>query len=196
MVKKYYHLFKTIKSKLTSTLNEQHLDKRVTLGEYTYGLSNHNILLFRDDDSVEIGKYCSFARDVLLIASGEHNYRAVSCFPFYAHFLDCGPSRDTFRKGGLYIGNDVWVGARAVILSGVNIGDGAVIGAGALVAEDVLPYSIVGGVPAKHIKYRFSPEIITELLKIKWWNWGSDKVKSNIDNFYLNVEDFIKKNKI
>ena len=104
-----------------------------------------------------------------------------------------GDEKDTFSKGTVVIGNDVWIGARATILSGVTVGDGAVIGAGALVAKDVPPYAIVGGVPARLIKYRFSSEIINELLEIKWWDWDSKKLTQNIDDFYLDVEEFIKK---
>lgn len=81
------------------------------------------------------------------------------------------------------IGNDVWIGANAVILPGVTVGDGAVIAAGAVVTKDVKPYSIVGGVPAKLIKYRFEPWQIELLLKLKWWDWPLEKIKENITLF-------------
>ena len=82
------------------------------------------------------------------------------------------------------IGNDVWIGANVCILPGISIGDGAVLAAGAVITKDVPPYAIVGGVPAKVIKYRFSEDIIKKLLKIKWWNWEEEKVKKNKDLFY------------
>lgn len=82
------------------------------------------------------------------------------------------------------IGNDVWIGTNAVILSGVHIGDGAIIGAGAIVTKDVEPYAIVGGVPAKFIRYRFSREIIDAFLRIKWWDWPLEKIEENIELFY------------
>ena len=82
------------------------------------------------------------------------------------------------------IGSDVWIGTNAVILSGVRIGDGAVVGAGAIVTKDVEPYEIVGGVPARHICYRFSKEMIVSFLRIKWWNWSLSKIEENIGLFY------------
>lgn len=82
------------------------------------------------------------------------------------------------------IGNDVWIGANVVILPGVTIGDGAILGAGAVITKNVEPYSIVGGVPAKVIKYRFSEEQIKQFLKIKWWNWSIERIEDNIELFY------------
>ena len=82
------------------------------------------------------------------------------------------------------IGNDVWIGANVIILPGVNIGHGAVIAAGAVVTKDVEPYAIVGGVPAKLIKYRFNAEERQKLLSIAWWNWSLDKIEKNIELFY------------
>ena len=82
------------------------------------------------------------------------------------------------------IGHDVWIGANALILPEVTIGDGAVIAAGAVVTRDVPPYAIVGGVPARVIRYRFSPEMIDAFLEIKWWDWPLEKIKENFDLFY------------
>lgn len=84
------------------------------------------------------------------------------------------------NKGDIVVGNDVWIGYEAVILSGVKIGDGAIIGARALVTKDVPPYSVVGGVPAKIIKQRFSAEVIEKLQKIKWWNFSPEVLRENI----------------
>ena len=84
------------------------------------------------------------------------------------------------NKGDIVIGNDVWIGYEAVILSGVTIGDGAIIGTRAVVTKDVPPYTIVGGVPAKKIRKRFSDNVISELLKLQWWNWSENKIKKNI----------------
>lgn len=75
------------------------------------------------------------------------------------------------------IGNDVWIGYEAVIMAGVHIGDGAIIAARAVVTKDVLPYTIVGGTPAKEIRKRFDAEVIQQLLKLKWWDWSADKIR-------------------
>lgn len=85
------------------------------------------------------------------------------------------------NKGDIVIGNDVWIGFEAVILSGVTIGDGAIIGTRAVVTKDVPPYTIVGGIPAKPIRKRFSDDVMSELLKLQWWNWPENRVKQNID---------------
>ena len=78
------------------------------------------------------------------------------------------------------IGNDVWIGYEAVIMSGVVIGDGAIIGAHAVVSKDVPPYTIVGGIPAKPIRKRFSDEVVSSLLEIKWWEWSDERIRENI----------------
>ena len=84
------------------------------------------------------------------------------------------------NKGDIVIGNDVWIGYEAVVLAGVSIGDGAVIGARAVVAKDMPPYTIVGGVPARTIRRRFSQEVISVLLALKWWDWPTEKIRQNI----------------
>lgn len=85
------------------------------------------------------------------------------------------------NKGDIISGNDVWIGYEAVILSGVTIGDGAIIGSRAVVTKDVSPYTIVGGVPAKPIRRRFDNKTITKLLKLEWWDWSEERIKANIE---------------
>ena len=89
-------------------------------------------------------------------------------------------ARSWDHKGDIIIGNDVWIGFEAVILAGVAIGDGAIIGTRAVVTKDVPPYTIVGGIPAKPIKKRFDEDTISELLRIKWWDWSNEKIVRNI----------------
>lgn len=84
------------------------------------------------------------------------------------------------NKGDIVIGNDVWIGYQAIVMQGVTIGDGAIIGARAVVTKDIPPYTIVGGVPAKPIRKRFSDEVLLQLLKIKWWEWPDEKIRENI----------------
>ena len=168
------------------------LDSRISVGHGTYGIGEKTVLLFREDDRVKIGKYCSVAFGVTIIASGEHNYSGVANYPFAAMLYE-DADRDTFSKGQVRIGNDVWLGANATILSGVTIGDGAVVAAGAVVTESVPPYAIVGGVPARVIKYRFAAEAIESMLRIAWWNWSPECIRENMELFYLPLDVFLSK---
>lgn len=126
--------------------------------------------------NADIGRYCSIASDVCTISGRHPTTDWVSTSPvFYSNECQCGmsyASEKLFDESSpkTIIGNDVWIGARAIILSGVNIGDGAVIAAGAVVTKDVEPYTIVGGVPAKPIRKRFTDEQIDALIKLKWWD--------------------------
>ena len=110
---------------------------------------------------------------------------SLSTYPFPIFFeeweLDVKEIASAWdNKGNIIIGNDVWIGFEAIILSGVTIGDGAIIGTRAVVTKDVPPYTIVGGVPAKPIRKRFSDYVISELLKLQWWNWSENRIKKNI----------------
>lgn len=98
-------------------------------------------------------------------------------------------------KKPITIGNDVWIGSRSIVMDGVTIGDGAIVAAGSVVTKDVPPYAIVGGVPAKIIKYRFSDDIIKRLLEVKWWNLSDEKISEIIDLFHIEnptIEDLNK----
>ena len=140
-------------------------DSRITVGENTYG--SPAFWLWHESERIQIGRYCSFAGEVAILGGGEHRVDWVTTYPLRVLFDDPLANKDGHpaSKGPTIIGNDVWVGYRVTILSGVKIGDGAVIAAGAVVTKDVPPYAIVGGNPAKLIKYRFSPEI-SEALEI------------------------------
>lgn len=143
----------------------------------------------------DIGKFCSIGPDVK-IGLGKHPTNFVSTSPVF--YSEMNPLGVNFVKGSHFleyektiIGNDVWIGANAIIMDGVKVGDGAIIAAGAVVTKDVEPYAIVGGIPAKLLRYRFDREIIKELLIVKWWDWNYEKINDNIDDF-RNVERFIK----
>ena len=137
-------------------------------------------------DRLNIGKFCSIACGAkFLFNSANHSMESLSTYPFPLFFEEWGLDRNDVadawdNKGDIIIGNDVWIGYEAVILSGVTIGDGAIIGARAVVTRDVPPYTIVGGVPAKAIKKRFSEATIASLLRLQWWNWSKEKIAENI----------------
>lgn len=137
-------------------------------------------------DKLVVGKFCSIACGAkFLFTSANHTMKSLSTYPFPIFFeewkLDSATVTDAWdNKGDIIIGNDVWVGYDAVILSGVTIGDGAIIGTRAVVTKDVPPYTIVGGVPAKQIRKRFDEETVTRLLELKWWDWADERIKENL----------------
>ena len=138
-------------------------------------------------DRLKIGRFCSIACGAkFLFTSANHAMRSLSTYPFPIFFEEWGLDVKEItnawdNKGGIVIGNDVWIGFEAVILSGVTIGDGAVIGTRAVVTKAVPPYTIAGGVPAKLIRKRFSDDVISELLKIQWWNWSENRIRKNME---------------
>ncbi len=137
-------------------------------------------------DRLMIGKFCSIACGAkFLFNSANHSLSSLSTYPFPIFYEEWGLDRKNVAeawddKGDIVIGNDVWIGYEAVILAGVTVGDGAVIGARAMVTKDVPPYTIVGGVPAKPIRKRFSEETISEMLALKWWDWPKERIARNI----------------
>ena len=181
----------------------------VKIGRYTYGYKE---LLEYFPLAESIGRYCSIngtakiwnnhpmdcvtthpMLDYRMFYSYEkQEQRNAFCMQYGKHHdnapFESSPIRD---NKPIKIGNDVWIGANVIILPGVVIGDGAVLAAGAIITKEVEPYSIVGGVPAKLIKKRFSDEMIEKLLEIKWWNWTSEGIEENIELFYQ-PEEFIK----
>lgn len=138
-------------------------------------------------DKLKIGKFCSIACGAkFLFNSANHTMKSLSSYPFPIFFEEWGlDDKDITsawdNKGDIVIGNDVWIGYEAVIMAGVTIGDGAIIGTRAVVTKDVPPYTIVGGVPAKTIRKRFSDGTISDLLKMKWWDWPIAKISQNIE---------------
>ena len=136
-------------------------------------------------NKVKIGKFCSIARNVS-IQEYNHKMDRLTTYYYSMNIMNnATPAKDITSDGDIVIGNDVWIGAHSVILSGITIGDGAVIGANCVVTGDVPPYAVVGGVPARVIKYRFNEEIIEELLKLCWWNWSLEKIKLKSEIFLL-----------
>ncbi len=144
-----------------------------------------------NNDKLIIGKFCSIAcKAKFLMTSGNHTSKSLSTYTFPIFYeewgLDVSHITDAWdNKGDIVIGNDVWIGYDAIIMSGVKIGDGAIIGTRAIVTNDVPPYTIVGGIPAKIIKKRFSDDIISKLLKIKWWDWTDEEIQANIQHIQV-----------
>ena len=134
-----------------------------------------------------IGKFCSIACGAkFLFNSANHTRRSLSTYIFPVLFeewgLDVAHIPEAWdNKGDIVVGSDVWIGYEAVILAGVTIGDGAIVAARAVVTQDVPPYTIVGGVPARPIRKRFSDQEIERLLTLRWWDWPAEKIAANLD---------------
>ena len=137
-------------------------------------------------DRLIIGKFCSIACGAKFIFNcSNHTLKSLSTYTFPLFFEEWDlPKSDVVsawdNKGDIVIGNDVWIGYDAIIMAGVTIGDGAIIGTRAVVTKEVEPYSIVGGVPAKEIRKRFSTDIIARLQELQWWNWDADIIRNSI----------------
>jgi acetyltransferase-like isoleucine patch superfamily enzyme len=155
----------------------------VKVGPYTYGVPN--VLYWDYETKLEIGKYCSIAEGVTFILGGNHRVDWISTFHFQAFPKIWGnldfPKDAISSNGNITIKNDVWIGHGAIILSGVHVGNGAVIGAGSVVTKDVEDFAIVAGNPAKLIRFRFDEETRKEILESEWWNDSKELVQSNIN---------------
>ena len=163
------------------------------IGAYTYIAANTDV------ENAEIGKYCSIA-DHCRIGMSSHSLNYISTSPIFTQTINALQEKwiekNVFthksEEERVFLGNDVWVGSHVLINGGVHIGNGACIAAGAVVVKDVPPYAIVGGVPAKVIKYRFSQPVIEKLQELQWWNFPEEILKQNIHLFQkenLSLED-------
>lgn len=157
----------------------------VTVGKATYG--ELNVIQFANIHRLYIGNFVSIAQEVSFLLDAEHYTDHISTFPFKVKYLE-NEKEESFGKGDIYIDDDVWIGYRSTIMSGIHIGKGAIISAGAVVTKDVPPYAIVGGIPAKVIKYRFPSEICKSLENINYSKFTENLVKNNIEYFYKKIE--------
>ena len=172
-------------------------DLNIEVGDYTIyndfvndprAFEKNNVLYHYpiNGDKLIIGKFCSVACGAkFLFNSANHTLTSLSTYTFPLFFEEWELEKKNVakawdNKGNIIIGNDVWIGYDAIILSGVTIGDGAIIGARAVVTKDVPPYTIVGGVPAKAIRKRFDEKTIKSLLSLKWWDWPEERIAANI----------------
>lgn len=156
-----------------------------------------------EDPPVTIGRYCSINETVQVIPGGIHPTDRVTTFLFGQASRNGVPGLDGIEfkgeedygstNGPIVIGNDVWIARDVIVLSGVTIGDGAVVAAGAVVASDVAPYEMVGGLPARHLKWRFDEDVRSGLSEIAWWRWPIEKVLAHRDALISNdVAGFVR----
>lgn len=181
----------------TVYLNAVVKDPSIVVGDYTIyndfisdprQFVQNNVLYHYpiNHERLIIGKFCSIACGVkFLFNCANHTLKSLSTYTFPLFYEDWELEKSNVasawdNKGDIVIGNDVWIGFEAVILAGVKIGDGAIIGTRAVVTKDVPPYSIVCGIPAKVIRKRYSPDIIEQLLSLRWWDWTKDRIKRNL----------------
>lgn len=169
------------------------------IGKYSYGINKTNA---NENLVKSVGAFCSISDSAIIGTLGNHPTSLISTSNyFYRSVINPTLQKNTIAHGeqiieeenkAIEIGNDVWVGTNAIILPGVKINDGAIVAAGAVVTKDVPPYAVVGGVPARIIKYRFTKEQIEILLKIKWWEWADEEINKHIELFY-DSNSFFKK---
>lgn len=182
--------------------NEKFPSYFVSLGAHSYVVSS-DIETYHSPVHIAIGKFSSLAEKITFVCGLNHNYKnVVTTYPFddiFKEFEEYGktyhreliPSRRLDNKYQIIIGNDVWIGRKATVLSGVKIGSGAIIGSEAVVGSDIPPYAIAVGNPARVVKYRFDEETIKKLMAVKWWNWDLDKICANVHTMY-DVKNFLK----
>lgn len=167
----------------------------IEVGDYTYydgrdrpaEFEKRNVI-FGYTARLKIGKFCQIAYGVkFFLSDSNHQMSGFSTYPFFVFgkYGEGCPEWEKYKlelsdKGDTVIGNDVWLGHECAILPGVKVGDGAIIGAKAVVTKDVPPYAIVGGNPAKIIRMRFSDEIVAQLLALRWWDWEVEKISRNV----------------
>jgi acetyltransferase-like isoleucine patch superfamily enzyme len=156
-------------------------NSKIEVGRFTYGLEGLSVREWGEGASLTIGAFCSIAEGAQIFLGGNHRADWITTYPFghiYQEHLGANaPAGHPSTNGPVVIGNCVWIGANATIMSGVSISDGAIIAANATVTRDVGPYEIVGGNPAKLIRKRFEDTIIEKLLELAWWNLSAEQVQ-------------------
>jgi acetyltransferase-like isoleucine patch superfamily enzyme len=182
-----------IRSRPLSMTGGPRLPQGVTVGRHTYGHDKHTFPIFTEGARIVVGSYCSISPEVRILGGGEHVTARASTFPLSARLFDPAKrnSLDAIDKGATVIGSDVWIGYGATVLSGVTVGDGAVLGARALVSESVPPYAVVAGNPARVVRYRFTSEVQNRLLALRWWDWDDEDIRNLEPWFMADIKSFL-----
>lgn len=178
----------------SASIYGNHFEGNITIGENSkvlrtecYGhvnigsntaLNGPNLNIYSGDGKVTIGNFCSIARNVS-IQLDSHNYKKITSYQIFKNLFQSENKSEIINNGDIEIGNDVWIGANAMIYGNVTIGNGAVIGSNSFVNKDVPAYAIVVGSPAKIIKYRFGDAIIERLKALQWWDWDEQTLRKN-----------------
>ncbi|RBO52343.1 type B chloramphenicol O-acetyltransferase [Rhodovulum sp. BSW8] len=197
------------------TLDRQVTNPNIKVGKYSYYSGYYHGHSFDDcaryllpDEGVDrllVGSFCSIGTGAAFIMAGNQGHRSdwISTFPFYwmSEVEAFGGARNGYRPAGdTVIGNDVWIGAEAIVLPGLTIGDGAVIGTRAVVTRDVEPYAIVAGNPARTLRKRFEARIVGLLQEMRWWDWSEDQLRDampmltsgDVEGLYLHWKTHIR----
>ena len=183
-MKKSIKMWRKINVHNTTKPGNQFDINSVVVGKYTYGTIN--VLNWGEGQELKIGNYCSIAQEVMFILNADHYTNHISTFPFKVKCME--EQCEGISKGDIIVDDDVWFGYRSTIMSGVHIGQGGVIAAGAVVTNDIPPYAIAGGVPAKVIKYRFSEDIVKKLLKLDYSKLSKEQIEENLQELYLPID--------
>ena len=158
---------------------------RVNIGNYSYG--ELNVLVYGPTGDLRIGNCCSIGPHVTFLLCVDHNMKTVSTFPYKTKIFN-ERANESVSNGDIIVSDDVWIGYGSTILSGVHIGQGAVVAAGAVVSKDVSPYAVVGGVPAKVIKYRFEQSVIDYMLTLDYSALTEDLIREHVDDLYTEID--------
>jgi acetyltransferase-like isoleucine patch superfamily enzyme len=184
--------FKRLRILLGLRADPNAIPRHATIGRYSKSLDGHSFFNCTEQSPVEIGSFCAIGPQVRFYCQANHPTDTAANYALQHQIFK---TRSTFEylktNGPIKLGHDVWIGADAIILSGVTIGDGAVIAARSVVTRHVPPYAIVGGNPARLIKYRFSDETIAAMLKIRWWDWPIERLMQEKSAFDLPAEEFV-----
>jgi acetyltransferase-like isoleucine patch superfamily enzyme len=175
------------------TLERLKAEGRIVMGQGTYGVPVVETYA-HDDTRLIFGAYTSIAKRATFILGGNHPADRVTTFPLRIMRSLPGAGSDgyPYSKGDIRVGSDVWIGYGALVLSGVTIGDGAMVAARSVVSRDVPPFSIVAGTPARVLRYRHTPEQSAALLEISWWDWPEEQIDAAVERLTSpDIDSFI-----